>query len=174
MDMMEENMEICRICNKEFSNLAVHVRQSHKMTMDEYKSSGEEFDEFENVEVLTPESTDKISSSDLTKNIFSGSVEEKDPNRPLSEFLSEFDVTEKEVRALIRQFKGGGKITVTQQIQNNQEFGEKNAEQYKDEENVSVTNLYVAEALVTKYNFEVTDVRSAKGNRPKTWVLRKK
>ena len=83
MDMIGGYMkkEKCKICGKEYKNLTTHVQAAHKISMDEYN---------------TPDTQDSnkvsVTQDELQKERFSI----KDRSNLLSEFLKEFEITEKE------------------------------------------------------------------------------
>jgi hypothetical protein len=95
-------------------------------------------------------------------------------DKPLQELLDEFDITEKDLRMVIRQYKTGSSLPVSQQIRVQQDRGLDGAVDLKDKKKVETVDLNIAEVLTTKYGFTCTAVRSRKGNRPKTWMLEKK
>ena len=191
--------QVCNICGKEYSNLGVHVNKAHRIPMSEYnklypdeKTTSDEVimqkveesslkkDVVEEVklpeadaDIVDSEDTGvKVSPSVIRDGIFGEEVVYAD--KPLSVFLARYDVTEKELRAIMRQYKTGSTVPVGQQIKQREDIGLSEAEKLKNESNVETTSLYTAEALTTKYGFECVTVRSKKGNTPKTWVLKKK
>lgn len=113
----------------------------------------------------------KVTNKEIRDGIFG--KEETFSDKPLSDFLEKFDISEKELRAIVRQYKTGSSVPVSQQLKQKEEIGLSGAEKLKNKEKVETYDLHIAEALTTKYGFECITVRSRKGNTPKTWVLRK-
>jgi len=189
-------MAKCEICKdgKDFKNLPVHVRNKHKMTMMEYNEKLRKPDILEQEEVSTlveqqevkppkaemlVESDDNIvenittTGANRTKEIFRDY--QKDPNRPLSEFMKEMTVdSEEELRAIIRQFKTGSPLPVHEQMKQRENYADAQAKKLLDKDDVEVTMLATAEVLQNKYGYEVVDVRSPQGTKPKTWVLKRR
>jgi hypothetical protein len=169
MDLMEEKMEVCKICGKEYKKITtMHVR-THGISMEQYKKSPE-FEEVEDIEV-EPTGNTKFTQEERAEKIFGN--QERDVNRPLVEFLNEFGVTEKEARAILKKFTKGEKVDPVVQAKNFKRIGSQGAEKLKDKDNVETTSLHIAEELSENYGFVVTSVRGAKGNVPKTWFLTK-
>jgi len=189
---------ICRLCGREYKSIEMHLGTCLKkanITREKY-SSLPEFDSKVVEEGLseltdsdlaemgaahsTPETVkvnpdpNYISGHDVRRNIFKGSVKERDSNRPLSVALSEFGISEEEFLALLNQWKGEAKIPINMRMSQRASVGDKEAETLKDLDRVETFNLATAEALEKKYGFKTFEVRSRKGNIPKTWVLKKK
>ena len=155
-------MEKCKICGKEFKAInAVHLK-THNITMEQYAKLSDKKDQ----DVVSEK--DSVTPKEITKTIFG----EQDTNieKPLNDLLEEFDITEKELRSIIRNYKNGEQLDVLQNIKRKQEFGERSAEELKDKDNVETCNLDIADALVHKFNFKVIKVSSKP---KKTWFLKK-
>ena len=195
----------CKICGRDFSKLHVHVRKAHNMGMIEYnkkyvtKEDSDGLQELQETDI--PETVEKaeeveevvITPTQQKVKIFDGVIVERDPNRPLSQFLEEMGIeNEKELRRIIRAQRGEPGVDVIEQIRNNEESAEREAKELlkknKDDANViETTNLYVAEVLEKKYGYAVINVISATPKqkfpganvmpdelvKPKTWVLQK-
>ena len=153
-------MEKCKICGKEFKQVtATHIK-THDMTVEEYEAYDTKVEEVE-------EDKSVISPKEKTEKIFG--KEETSDGKLLTDFLKEFDITEKELRGIVRTYKTGNPIDVVQDIKRKQKFGEETAEQLKNNPTVETHSLPVADALVHKFGFTVTKVTST----PKTWHLKK-
>jgi len=156
-------MEICTICNKEFKNLGVHMRK-HETPVE--ASVEEDFSEIEEVDTV------KITPKEINSRIFK---QDKDPKRPLSEFLDEYEITEDE---LVRLVKGSRVFSVKDKAKSDLELAEIEVEKYKNEKLAFVTNLLVADLLEKRYNFKCTEVKGPRISssglpKPKTWVMKK-
>ena len=143
-------------CDKEYKNLTSHVLAAHKMDMDKYKQYNPD------------KNSNKISvtQDELQKERFSI----KDKSDLLSVFLEEFEITEKELRTIVKSYKGKGVISATQQVKNNMNIGKNGAKDLAEQDRVETEILYIAEDLVKSYNFTVVEVRSGP---PKLWILEK-
>ena len=148
--------ETCKICDKEYKNLTSHVLAAHKMDMDKYKQYNPD------------KNSNKVSvtQDELQKERFSI----KDKSDLLSVFLEEFEITEKELRTIVKSYKGKGVISATQQVKNNMNIGKNGAKDLAEQDRVETEILYIAEDLVKSYNFTVVEVRSGP---PKLWILEK-
>jgi hypothetical protein len=190
----------CLVCNKEYKKItALHVR-THGMELDEYallaesreihtKESGitKEFnmlndmisdvEEIENDSLVQAERVVKYTEEPVETNyeerinsIFKDSIKERDQNRPISEFLTEFDITEKELRQVVRQYKGGNSISISQGLANKAIRAKNIAESLSDRDMVETRDSFTAEILEANYGFTCIEVRSGP---PKMWVLHK-
>jgi predicted transcriptional regulator len=154
-------MDKCKICGREFKNLGVHVKNAHKMSMDEYNTKDiEEVGEVEEVQ------TDSITPAQVKEGIFG-----KDEDMLLSEFLELHDITRKELENLVKRYVSGSSIPVTQMQERQSKIALSQAEAFKDQKEVKTNSVSIAENLVKNYNFEVTAVTSGP---PKTWHLNKR
>jgi len=154
-------MDKCKICGREFKNLGVHVKNAHKMSMDEYNTKDiEEVGEVEEVQ------TDSITPAQVKEGIFG-----KDEDMLLSEFLEMHDITRKELENLVKRYVSGSSIPVTQMQERQSKIALSQAEAFKDQKEVKTNSVSIAENLVKNYNFEVTAVTSGP---PKTWHLNKR
>ena len=190
----------CKLCGKDYKSIEMHLGTCLKksnITREAYSNLPEygveqpvssklvdskpeellpELTESDLKAIVNPETapTSHISGKDLRKSVFKGSFTERNPNRPLNEALSEFGISEEEFLAILNQWKGEAKVPVGMRMSQRTSLGEAEAEKLKDSDRIETYLLEAAEALTKKYGFIVTDVRSPKGNKPKTWVLRKK
>jgi len=162
-----EQQEQCKVCGKFYKTVnMVHVR-THGMNMDQYALMSE----YKDREIPLPEPTKPVSKEQRTKNIFGEGKTGADA--PLSEFLTEFNMTEPELRELARYYTTGQRIDPRISTDNKKKIGAKRASEYADLDSCTVTNLHLAEELVTNYGFVCTNLIGRKGNTPKTWVLEK-
>ena len=168
---------ICLKCNKEgIKNMGAHLRMAHKMTVDDYDKmiKDGEFNDKIDVEELSEDSVEELVESsnvvtpkDLERNIFPEAVTHVD--RPLKDFLGEYDVTEKELIEILRAYKLDSVVSVNQSMNNRIKNAEIKSLELSDGNDVETRDLDVAETLTKKYGFECTAVTS----NPKTWVLKK-
>lgn len=160
---------ICKICENKFSNLSMHVRMKHKMTMEEYEKfevSVENDSVFEEAPVESSIST----REDRMKSIFN--IQESNPSeKTLQSFLDEFTIDEKTLREVVSAYKKDSRVSVTSSLKNKTEWAKSSALKYKDKDFVDVNDVFLAEVLVNEYGFKVLTVKS--GN-PKTYKLQKK
>ena len=158
-------MEICKICGKEFKQITLtHVKTHGLKTMDQY----EKYDI--NVQRdIEPTGNTEITPKEMSKRIWG--EQERDTSRPLSDFLKEFDITEKELRAVTRKYKDGKPINPIMDAANRDKMGEKEAAEIKDQEEVTTFRAETAESLQRDHNYILKE--SYKGP-PKRWVLCKK
>ncbi len=162
-------MTECLICGKEMKNLPQHVKMAHKMTMEEYQKTVNGSGEIEELpEGSTPEA-DSITPNELVNNRFDDKPELTEEDT-IEKLCKEKDITLKELLSLIRRFKTGSSLDVTQTIKQKIDLGKRGAEALKNEKKVETDNLSIAESLVKDHNFEVITVRSGP---PKVWVLEK-
>jgi hypothetical protein len=165
----DESGKLCEVCKKRFKNLGSHLRAKHQMSLAEYD------DYVKNSHKMNIEAkgNTKVTLKEREKRIFG--EQERDVNRPLKDFLDEFDITEKELREIARKFMQGKPIDVKTSAKNKYEVGEKEAEKLKDKtEEVTVYRAETADILLNKYNFEVIKCVGRKGDVPKHWVLKKR
>ena len=157
--------EICKVCGKPYKQITtMHVR-THGMSLAEYEA----FDPSAPKRNIAPKGDTEITPEEIEKGIWG--EQERDTGRPLSEFLKEFDITEKELREIARRFKSGKPIDVKTDAANKQKIGEKGALELKDEiGEIEVFCGETAEILKVKYGFkEIT----SKGGPPRSWILKK-
>ena len=185
----------CKVCGDPYKAITMtHIRK-HGMKRDEYDAydavetvSVDEIKEIvneldtENIELskdqpIEPCETDMdkvdpitIDTTEKKNYIFEGAAIIKDPNRPIAEFLEEFKISEKELRNLVRNYKDGSPIPVSQQMANSISVAAQDAAALAHNSNVETESLNIAESLVTDYNFKVITVR---GKPRKIWVLEK-
>jgi hypothetical protein len=169
-------METCKICGKEdLKRIDKHVTKAHDITMEEYRTkyNSEPVSEIVEEEITEEEEIIEkpVTPKDRTKNIFKDTEKPK-YSRDLDAFLNYYGVTEKEVISLIKQYKDGKPLNITQSIKQNVMSAEAKAKvmvENHTEGELVTSSLHVAEALVTKHNYKVDRVTS----NPKTWVLYK-
>lgn len=180
--------QVCEICKKEFINLGVHVNKAHRISMDEYNKLYPKEGTINADDILKKDAVeetklpdadgdfdttaqDAVTPKEIRDGIFG--EEESYSTRPLSVFLERYDISEKELRVIVRQYKTGSSVPVSQQIKQKEKIGLAGAAELKDKDDVETTNLHIAEVLTTQYGFECLTVRGKRGNTPKTWVLKK-
>lgn len=150
----------CKICGKEIKNLGAHVRKAHNMSMEEYNA----IDQVEEIETESPRDT--VTPAQMKEVIFG-----KEEDILLSEFLEKNDLTREELMSVVKRYKSGSAIPVTQMQERQNKVAMTQAEAFKDKDEVKVTSVSIAENLVKNHNFEVTAVTSGP---PKTWHLKKR
>ena len=161
--------ELCKVCGKPQGRITVAHLKTHDITMDQYKQMPD-FDEFADMDLdIEPTGNTKITPKELQDRIWD--KEKKDPNRPLTEFLAEFGLTEEEARGVLKKFTKGDRIDPKIQAKNFKRIGTAGADKLKDKDKVETDNLHIAEELQVSHGFICTDVIGARGAKPKTWVL---
>lgn len=186
----------CAICNEEFIKITGQHTKTHGMTLAEYNKFVEEHtdtldivkEEEETTTIVNVTSQEQLSEfltseegEDVISNFVSGEErvetifgkQERDTNRPLQDFLNEFDVTEKELRAVVRNYTEGARIDPRIDSNNKQKIALREAEKLKNESNIETTNIYVAECLVDNFGFKCPVVLDPTDTKPRTWVLEK-
>jgi len=160
----------CKLCkdDKPYTRLDIHVNKIHKMSMDEY-----EIYDTDVVEVIEFEPKDPISHVDRVDSIFSGKVKESYVDRPLKDFLSKYNITEKELTAITQNYTEGKPLPLEQGQKLNEKKGIEDAKTVKHLKVVKTPNIHTAEALEKYYGFKCKDVHSAKGPIPQMWELEK-
>ena len=164
----------CLICDdgKDYKILSQHIKLKHGLTMEEYEAQYlNVLEEVDEIPAVVEEPKIQITPAERIENIFGKEVSFVD--KTVGELLEEYDLCEKELRALLRKYKTGSELPVTQQIEQKLKLGAEGAEALKNENTVKTTVLEEAEALTKFHNFTVVDVISAKGMQKKTWVLKK-
>lgn len=192
----------CRLCGKDCASIEGHLTfclRKYQITREKYNEYPEwgvepsttppsvsstdigatESDSLSEMEqTQMPEQVKKpdgqVTYKDRIHNVFKDSVEKKDPNRPFSEALAEYYITEKEFVTILKAWKDGGKIPVEMQMKQRADKGKGEAKLLSEKESVETHSLDTAESLVKEFGFEVLTVRASNGRAPKTWVLRKK
>jgi len=167
--------ETCKVCGKEYKAITLTHLKTHGLNMEEYESIEvkKEKDSFdvrkEEKEKVIPIEKEKvtITPEETTEKIFG--KPETNVDKPLKDFLTEFGVTEKELRSIIRTYKDGKPLDVIQDIKRKTEYGENSAESLKDNDKIETKQLAIADALVHKHGFKVEKVTS----NPKIWYLHK-
>ena len=169
-------METCKVCGKEYKAITLTHLKTHSLNMEEYesivadkeKNVNDSFDarKAEKEKVIPIEKV-TITSEETTEKLFG--KPETNVDKPLKDFLTEFGVTEKELRNIIRTYKDGKPLDVLQDIKRKTEYGENSAESLKDNDKVETKQLFIADALVNKYGFKVEKVT----RNPKIWYLHK-
>jgi len=158
---MVKEKEGCLICKGEFTNLSVHVRTKHGLTMDEYR----EYDPNR-----TPENTTMLDSASEVEDTL-GKFEK--PEETVSSLLLTYKISRRELTDIIEHYKNGTPLSTVQVIKQKMEVGAEDAKRLSQQDTVSTRNLYIAEALVKHYKFKVREVTTKSGTIPKTWVLTK-
>jgi hypothetical protein len=178
----------CKLCGGEYRGLELHLTaclKKHNITREKYTDLPDKVvveevkvleNEFKEVEAETAPVIEKqgISHKEIVSNIFKGSVEKKDPNRPFSEALAEYGISEKEFTNILKFWSGEGKVPLDMRIDRRIVKGKEEATKLSNDDNVTTPNLDTAESLVKDYGFKVVTVRGATDKSPKVWVLRKK
>ena len=189
--------EICKICNdgKLFTNLGLHLKTKHNMSKLDYETGNYELPKPANLEEMEMTLEDKIDeelveelkevddleeeikeskSDSVTPKEIQEGIFGKEKEITLKEFALQYNMTEKEIRNLVIQYKGGSVIPASQIIKERTESGVKGAEQinesYKSGE-IEITDLYIAEDLMKNKGFKCKTVRR---DPVKTWILFKK
>lgn len=172
----------CKLCGREYNGLELHLTsclKKHSITREQYTDLPDKQVSVEE-QVASNEFKDEpidnkgISQKEIVSNIFKGSVEKKDPNRPFSEALADYGIDEKEFGNIMKFWKGEGQIPMNMRMDRKAVKGKDEAAKLSVNANVDTHSLHTAESLVKEFGFEVVTVRGATDKTPKTWVLRKK
>lgn len=168
----------CKLCGKEVKGLELHLThclKKHSITREMYDTLDMDSTLADGMEEIPeePAKTEKkgITHKEVESNIFN--VKQRDPDRPLSEALQEFDITEHEFISLLKQWKGEGNVPLEMRLKQKAKIGYETAEKFKDQEIAEVHTVESAETLEKEFGFKCIEVRSPKGTTPKTWVLKK-
>lgn len=162
--------QTCKICKdgKPWGRLDVHIRNVHKITPEQYEMYDSNLGE-----IVEFKHTDPITHTDLIDNIFDGKTKKNSLDEPLKEFLKEFDLTEKDLRAIIHNYKEGKPLPLEQSQKLKETKGIEEANRVKDHNVVKTQHIHTAEALEKYHGFKCVAVYSAKGTIPKMWELEK-
>ena len=176
--------ELCKVCNKEFANLTVHLRTKHDLTRKQYELNEYDIEDLlkeETSQEINPEETvskeieeteiselnDSVTNDEITKTLFG-----EQERIYLDEFCQQNNITEKELRNIVKQYKGTAVVPASQVIQERTNQGITEADRlvknWSEGEEIKVTSVFIAETLINKYSFTCKTVKS--GN-PKTWIL---
>jgi uncharacterized Zn finger protein (UPF0148 family) len=158
-------MKKCKVCGKEFSNVYLHAKSKHGINKEDYDAlEFKEDDTFEEEKVT--EEKDTITYEERKEGIFG-----KDEDMLLSEFINRNEMTRRELENLIKRYKEGAAIPVTQTQKRLEKIAKNNADSLKDKDTAETNSVAIAEVLVKEHNFEVTAVTSGP---PKMWHLKKR
>ena len=164
-------MDLCRVCNKEFNNLGVHLRKAHKLSMDDYNKD---------YPIEEPEAQDEFGDIDTIENVVLTEKKEKeeemvtdDETELLLDFLNAHELSKKELLSIIENFKSGKNIPAKMIEKRDKKIGELGAVQLKDQNYVETQNLHVAETLMKEHSFKCATVTTKGGTIRKTWCLKK-
>lgn len=91
-------------------------------------------------------------------------------DRKVSEFVSAFGISEKELMSIVSQYKKGRGLMLSQQAEQNRKMNAEKASDLANKESVEAHSVEVAELLVRNHGFRVTDVKAI-GFGKKTWKL---
>ena len=159
----------CKICKdgKPYGRLDVHIRHNHQMNTEEYAKYDTEAGE-----IVEFQPSEPIKPVDVINNIFDGKTKETHVEQPLKVFLKEFELTEKELRAIVTNYKTGKPLPMQHIQKLNEQKGIEEANKLKEHKGiVTTTNLYTAEALTKYHGFRCIAVKSAQNTHPKVWEL---
>lgn len=160
-------MDVCKLCEKECKNLGSHVRKAHNMSKEEYKLMDSADTD------LTDELSDQIESittnNKKREDIILDLPQTITEDMTVKQLLLSKGLTLKDLGAIISQFSSGKKLDVTQSVKFNENRGEAKAKELAVSDKVATQDLWVAEALVKKFGYEVNTITKD----PKTWQLSK-
>ncbi len=167
-------MEVCELCGTKYKNLGSHVRQSHNMSMDEYRAVNEESLELTDDETLNRPQEDSLEKAGITvtkAELESGilDVEKRfTEDMQVGELLKLKGISLQELGSIITKYITGSSPHPAQDVTRNEDVGLRGAKKLLGQKEVKVTNLHIAEALHKTFGYEVTDVTRD----PKTWHLK--
>ena len=167
-------MEICKVCGKEYKTMTSMHTQTHGLTLKQYaeldetkpESTFKELD-VSNPEVVEVETVIKQSRADM---IFD-SKDRKYADRPLSDFLKKYNISEKDLTSLALKYTTGSILPISQQIEKKIKVGEDGAAKVAGPEEVQVYTIAEADALAKKHGYECLECRRVNGK--KVWFMRK-
>jgi hypothetical protein len=151
----------CKVCGEMYANVLAHARTGHGLSKEDYEA----------IVVEKPIETPKEDKVTITKEERTKAIFGEEEDMLMSKFIEDNDITKEELMSLIKRYKKGSAIPVTQMQERIAKSAVEDAVQYKDQEEVQVTKLSIAEVLVDTYGFVVEQVKSGP---PKTWFLKKK
>jgi hypothetical protein len=121
---------------------------------------------------VTEEKTNSVTKQDIINHHLS--IKENDPTELLSDFLSKYEITRKELIELVNQFKSGIPIPLTSSMKQKttSSMDKAKAIAEKGEQTVRLNDVYVVDPLVKNFGYVVDHIdRSGK---VKIWVCKKK
>ena len=152
----------------ELSDVEVNEIEKHNTEKVDIEPTINNYEESEKVGDVTP--------AEYNEMLFDH-VERKDPDRPLSEFLKECDLTEGELINIVRQYWGDGTIPVHQKIKHDTSRGATEAAEIakRNPPKTTTTAAHVAQVLEEKFGYKVVEVQSPNkmGISPKKYILEK-
>lgn len=113
-----------------------------------------------------------VTHKELISSIFDN-VKESDPDRPLSVFCKEFDITESELINVVAKYTNEGEIPICEIIKNQEKVGHKKAKELAGPPSVKTTNAHVSQSLIEDFGYTCVNVKGAYGMVPKTYFLQK-
>ena len=118
-----------------------------------------------------------ITPKELDEAVFNH-VERQDPDRPLSEFCKDANMTEGELINVVNKYKGTGEIPVLEVIKNDESIGFNEAQKLakNNPPSIKVTKAHVAQSLEEEFGYKCVEVqgKGKMGISPKTYILKKK
>ncbi len=158
---MDQRAELCKICNKSFTNLNVHLRMKHKMLRADYnRKFGSENGLVEVDEEIEPKSPSP----------------ERDINQvTLQDFLNTYGLDEAQLREMLSIRKAVGTTTdLRTELQERRSKARGKALKLLDRDEIKTTDLDLAEILSKEFGYRVIDVvRFRTPDEPKHWILRR-
>jgi hypothetical protein len=148
--------ETCRICGKTFKNLTVHLRVTHKISRVKYEEKYVDLAEDLDIVNKTPE-------PDLTESVIKDVMRETEEEGPsLKDFLAEYQLTEMELRELLRDLGHRNRKDVSRDIKDKFSRARVEAQRLVDlgRNTISTPTLAIAEILVKEFGYKVTKVTS--------------
>jgi len=147
----------CEICGKEYKQgFWLHVTKAHNITKEEYQSK---FSRENNVNEIKEEKVSEENALDVILNKYGITLEQ------LIDALDKF--AENKIEKESAQNESD---VILSELDKSEKEGYLRAKELNGPDNLSVNNVFVADALVKHFNYKVTTVSSA----PKIWYLEKK
>ena len=172
-------MEICKVCGKEYKAMTSMHTLTHGLTLKQYAELDETKPEstFKELDMSDPKAGDAVTvdlATELKKSktdtIFDGK-DRKYADRPLSDFLKKYNISEKDLTSLALKYTTGSILPISQQIEKKIKVGEDGAAKVAGPEEVQVYTIAEADALAKKHGYECLECRRVNGK--KVWFMRK-
>jgi len=167
-------MEKCKVCNRTFKKVTDSHLKTHDISRADYNGIGDSgMKEVESEAQLIEEPiavTEEVKpAKSRVDQVFD--VERKYEDKPLSEFLKRYDITESDLTKIVLQYKTGKAIPVSQQIQHKMDTEAKEAEKLVGAKSLQITTVEKADILIHQHGYTCNEVKKVKG--VKTWFLTK-
>lgn len=173
-------MRSCKMCGREIASSVFkdHIRVAHKLTMDKYRRLeikvdntplGEMEELVEEALKVEEEVTKPVT---ITPDVVKEKIFGKKPtikHLTVEQLLRQESITEDELMSLVRNFKTGVPLTVTQERSAKLKRAKEDAERLKGKGRTQVEYVELADMLVKEYGFICENVIRRDGK--KVWIM---